>query len=227
MKIIESYPSIFDRVATVQCSVGNPNLWIVNERSTSSKIRQLRVSFTASDYLCLDEAATKQMPDVTTSRSSFLVDDVCDGIGIFQTAASTTMVFVDLKSNFDTNKIQHGFAQTLASLVKMHGMMSLCDGYNLADTSLVFVVACCCFPDEDKETKVLDWMLRQRTCDHGSFVARVAYPLYNKGSIQVKLGDFPQLITLPLNSDLYNKDVKLTLVRSAHYADNYADYTLP
>lgn len=226
MKITESYPSIFDRVATVQCSVGNPNQWTVNERSASSKIKQLRVSFKANDYLCLDEAATKQMPDVTTSRSSFLVDDECDGIGIFQTAAGTTMVFVDLKSNFDTSKIQHGFAQSLASLVKMHGMLSLCDGYSLADTSLEFVVACCCFPDEDKETKVLDWMLRQRTSDPDSFVAQVAYPLYDKGSIQVKLGDFPQLATLPLNGELYNKNVKLTLVRSAHYTDNYADYTL-
>jgi hypothetical protein len=226
MKITESFPSIFDRVPKVPCSVGNLNLWTVNERNASCKIKQLRVSFTANDFLCLDEVATKQMQDVTTSRSSFFVDDECDGIGIFQTEAGITMVFVDLKSNFDTNKIQHGFAQSLASLIKMHSMLSLCDGYNLADTSLEFVVACCCFPDEDKETKVLDWMLRQRTSDPGSFVAQVAYPLYDKGSIQVKIGDFPQLSTLPLNGDLYNKNVKLTLVRSAQYTDNYVDYTL-
>lgn len=226
MKITDSFPAIFNHVATVSCGEGNSCLWMVSESSPSSKMQQLRVSFCANDYLCLDERATKQMPDITTSRTSHLKDDECDGIGIFITANGTKMVFVDLKSNFDTTKIQHGFSQSLASLIKLHSMMSLCDGYNLADFSVEFVVACSCFPDEDRETKTLDWMLRQRTSVPDSFVAQVAYPLYDKGSIEVKLGDLPQLFSLPINPDLYDKKVKLTLVRSVNYTDNYADYSL-
>lgn len=226
MKITDSYPAIFDQVATISCGDGSTCVWTVSESNPSSKIQQLRVSFNASDYLCLDERATKNMSDITTARTSHFHDDECDGIGIFTADTGTKMVFVDLKSNFDLNKIQHGFSQSLASFIKLHSMMSLCDGYSLADFSVEFVVACCCFPDEDKETKTLDWMLRQRTIAPGSFVAKVAYPLYDKGSIEVKLGDFPQLVALPLHVDLYEKKVKLTLVRSTNYADNFAAYSL-
>ena len=226
MKITDSYPAIFNHVATVSCDNGSKCLWTVSENSPTSKIQQLRVSFRANDYLCLDERATKQMPDITTSRTSHFKDDECDGIGIFTTDNCTKIVFVDLKSNFDATKIQHGFSQNLASLIKLHSMMSLCDGYSLADLAVEFVVACCCFQDEDKETKTMDWMLRQRTSDPNSFVAQVAYPLYNKGSIEIKLGDFPQLLSLPINPYLYDKKVKLTLLLSANYSDNYVDYSL-
>lgn len=226
MKLTESYRKIFDRVTTIACAEEAPNLWMVSECKPSSRLKQLRVHFTADSYVFFDDTVCKNMPDITKFRTSHIKDDECDGIGIFQSGVGTTMVFVDLKSNFNTTKIQHGFSQGLTSFVKLHTMLSLCDGYNLSETSLEFVVACCCFPDEDKETKTLDWMLRQRTSEPDSFVSRVAYPLYEKGCIQVRIGDFPQLSSLPLNMEIYNKSVKLSLVRSACYTDNYADYSL-
>lgn len=226
MKITESYLRVFNQVPRKDCVVGSPNEWAIVEKKPTAKVKRLSVYFCSDNYLCFDERAVDGMDDLTTKRTSFIDDEKCDGIGFFQKGDKTTMVFVDLKSNFDTGKIQHGFSQGLTSLLKMHSMLSLCEGYDLGNINLEFVVACCCFPNEDKETEICDWMLRESTAKPDSFVSRVAYPLYEKGSISVKIKDFPQMEKAPFCRELMEQDVKLTLIRTAKYTDDYATYTI-
>lgn len=226
MTINNSFPVIFDKVHSISCYNGNPCKWTIVENSNSSKIKYLHVYFTSDDYICFDEKVVKKMPDLTKSRSSLLLDDDCDGIGIFQKGTGTYFLFVDLKSNFDTNKIQHGFIQGLSSFFKLHSMLSLCDGYNIDDTNIEFVVACCCFQNKDKESEVIHWMWKQNELDSKSFVSKVAYPLYQSGSIIIKIGEIPQFSSLPFNNHIINKEVKLTLVRSSDYGHDFAEYYL-
>ena len=226
MRIIDSYPKVFNQVVPQTCISGNPCQWDINEFNSSAKMKQLRIFFSKCDYLCFDEKVVKGMGSMFSGRTSNLEDDDCDGIGIFQNGDWVRMYFVDLKSGFDIDKIQHGFVQSLNSFFKMHAMMSLCEGYHISGTKLEFIVACKCFQDNEKETKTCDWMLRKRTADPESFAAKVAYPLYRNGSMNIKIKDFPEVAILPFSNEIRDCVVKLTLVRTANYLDEYAIYNI-
>lgn len=226
MTIIDSYPIVFDNVNRLLCTSGNPNVWVVDEKDPQAKISQLKVFFHTDQYLCFDEQATKGMSDITTSRTSHIIDDECDGIGVFNNEGLNLLVFADLKSNFDTNKIQHAFVQSLCSFMKLHSMLSLCEGYDLEQSDIEFVVTSCCFPNKDKETNTYEWLVREKTANPNSFVSRIAYPLLQNGSTSIFIKDFPIVENIPFNKKILDKKVRLSLVRSKNYTDTFVEYHL-
>lgn len=226
MTIIDSYPIVFDNVNPSSCTLGNPNVWKVFEKKAEAKISRLNVYFHTNRYLCFDEKLTKNMPDISTTRTTHILDDGCDGIGIFINEDKNYLVFADLKSNFDTNKIQHAFVQSLCSFMKLHSMLSLCEGYDIEQSNIEFVATSCCFHDQDKETSTYEWLLREKTANPDSFASRIAYPLLKTGSIFIHIKDFPQAKSIPFSQRILDKKVRLSLVRSKNYNDNFVDYNL-
>lgn len=226
MRIIDSYPKVFNQVVPQACVSGNPCQWNINEYNSKAKVRQLRIFFPSCNHLCYDDSIVKGLWSSISKKISDFNDEDCDGIGIFQTDAVLKLVFVDLKSKFSVEKICQGFSQGLTSLFKMLAMMSLCEGYCTDGIKYEFIVACSCFQDEDKETRAYQDMLHMKMVKPNSFAAKVIYPLFQKGSIKVILKDFPQIGTLPFCNQLVENEVKLTLVRTAKFEDSYADYSM-
>lgn len=226
MTIIDTYPKVFDNVIPLSCTSENPNMWMVCEKNPQAKISLLKIYYHTNKHLCFDEQITKDMPDITTVRTTHILDDECDGLGIFISKEKELLVFVDLKSNFDTKKIQHAFIQSLCSFMKLHSMLSLCDCYDITKNEIEFIVTSCCFPNENKETEVYDWLLREKTAHPDSFATRIVYPLLKHGSICIQIKDFPIIENVPFNNDLLHKKVRLTLVRSKNYNDSCIEYTL-
>ena len=131
------------------------------------------------------------------------------------------MLFCDLKSSFDTKNIKKGFSQDLLSFIKLHMLLSLCDGYNLDEIKIDFIVTCKCFENEVKKADILSRVHSGLIANKDVFINAILYPLLVKGEKCIKLGDFPQIAGLDINPDIKNKKVKLRLLTSSNYADDF------
>jgi hypothetical protein len=182
-----------------------------------SKVKEVTFEKEDCTFFVGNESLLNDMPGITKNRSAFLSDSKCDGV-VFMLPEDNEekLCLVELKSNFDTRKIQEALSQNIHSLLKLHAMLSLCDGYDWDQLSIELIVACQCFKDKDQEGSV---MLNLNKLKQQNEFGKSLYKLVKDGHIKVHLGNLYMAQIDGLSKKIKDKEVTLTLLTTENYGD--------
>lgn len=226
MELCESFTSIYDKAKSVGNAQRFINKWVIDEHETDASMTHLEVIGNGV-FLGFDHDLVKGVKDSTIRLSSYLQDKDCDGIAFLTDANQQEhLVFAELKSNFDAQKIAKAFHQIIMSFIKMHTWLSLCKYYDLKNLKVHFIAACKCFKDNDQETGILHRISELQQIGEDSFETKFLKPLLKGHKIQVRLSSFRDIQNLPIHDNIYNKEITMYLQLTKDYNDSQTTITI-
>lgn len=206
-----SFTTVFDKAADRGHACRCTDKWIVTEHESSATMNCLEVNAKGL-FLGFDHDLVKNIKDITTIMSSKLDDKDCDGIAFFtDDNGNDSLILVELKSNFDTEKIQNAFYQITMSFIKLHAWLSLCKNYSIDKVHLHFITACKCFKDDNQSSNIMLRISQAQQLNEATFETKLLKPLLEKHFIKVKMDLLSGIRNLPFNDAITCKDVILHL----------------
>lgn len=184
--------------------------WSVLEKDKGSKMDTLIV-ISKGVFKSYDHRIFKNVERTTSQMSSYLKDYDCDGFSFLSNNGSEHIIFVELKSRFDTKDIERAFHQIVFSFIKLHTWMSLCRGYKLSDLPMHLVVACKNFEDANHKAGVINTISTQRLAGKKTITASLLNKLINRKHIKVKLSEIDTFSHGIFPDEICNKEVDMYL----------------
>lgn len=118
MALSNTFVTIFDKAIDNGHAHEYENKWVVVEYGKDATLTHLEVNATGG-FLGFDHDLVKGVKDITSKMSSNLDDKDCDGIAFLSDDSNQEhLVFAELKSNFDVQKITNAFHQIISRLSK-------------------------------------------------------------------------------------------------------------
>lgn len=226
MALSNTFTIIFDKAIGNGHAHACKDQWVVIEHENGATMTHLEVNATG-DFLGFDHNLVKGVKDTTTKMSSNLEDKDCDGIAFLNdNSKQEHLVFVELKSNFDIQKITGAFHQIAMSFVKMHAWLSLCKDYNLDKIKVHFITACKCCKDKDQEDNVRLRISQAQQLGKDTFETKFLKPLLDKNNIKVKLSSFGDIQKLPFHDCISKKEVWMYLQLTKTPSDSQTSVTI-
>lgn len=124
-------------------------VWNIRESDPQASFCSLDITF-QGDLLALDKASYQGV-----KISAKILDRDCDGFAFYHSVlkgCKKTIIAVELKSGF--NRLNYACEQLVYTYLKMHSLLSRCDGYNCLDYIFLGVIAC--HPPKDKYISLLN-----------------------------------------------------------------------
>lgn len=219
MALSDIFTTMFDKAIGNGHACVYKNKWVVKESGKDATMTHLEVN-AAGDFLGFDHCLVEGVKDTTTKMSSKLEDKDCDGIAFLNdNSKQEHLVFVELKSNFDIQKIAGAFHQITMSFVKMHAWLSLCKDYDLNKIQVHFITACKCFKDKDQEDNILLRISQAQQLGKDTFETKFLKPLLYSNNIKVKLSTFDDIQKLPFHNCICEKEVCMSLRLTTNPSD--------
>lgn len=207
--VSDSFLAFFDRLDN-NCRKGST--WKVRECDRGATLTELEVNNHDAEFYGFDQSITKSMKALTEDRSGTFKDKECDGVAFFRGGSEERLLFVELKSKYDTTKVADAIRQMCFSFLKMHAMLSLCDGY-LSEKLPVDFCAATKHPDENEKDKLRHWLYQSGNLDEKNDRAKFFQTLFDKGCADLNFEQLFQImnINLPLHQDIKAKQIKVIL----------------
>lgn len=226
--VSNSFCQFFDKTKSTDYAYYRGNgSWTIHEDDRNAKLTDLEVVRVSSEFIGFNQKLTKSMPNLTSDRSAEFKDKECDGIAIVKTGDREDLLFVELKSKYDTSPVSLAIEQICFSFLKMHSMLSLCNGYSLNDLDITFCVATrCAENDEEEKVKffISQALMNEKQKDFGAFFKN----LFTKGQVDTTMHELLKFknINLPIHDAIKNKKVTVFLVTSQNSTDKKAIFEL-
>jgi len=226
MTVSDSFCRFFDKTISGNYDYRKGNeSWNVHENDKGAKLTDLEIKFESSEFIGFNQEMTKSMPNITSSRSTLFKDKECDGVAILRKDNRENLLFVELKSKYDTRLVFCAIEQMCFSFLKMHSMLSLCNGYSLKDLDVTFCIATRCAEDNEKAKAKLfisQALMSEEQKGFGQFFRKLVI----NGHTSIVMDDLFKLkcIDLPLHDDIKSKKVTVFLVISQRPEDNRATF---
>lgn len=225
MALSNTFTTIFDKAIAHGHAHEYEGTWVVEEHQEGATMTHLEVNANGK-FLGFDHDLVKGVKDTTTKMSSKLEDKDCDGIAFFNDSSKKEhLVFAELKSGFDIQKITGAFHQITMSFVKMHAWLSLCKDYDLGKIKIHFITACKCCKDKDQEDNVRLRISQAQQLGRDTFETKFLKPLLDKKNINVKLSAFGDIQKLPFHDSIYNEEITMYLQLTDEPTDSQASVT--
>lgn len=226
MALSNTFTTMFDKAKNNGHARDYKSKWVVEEHDKEATLSQLEVNATG-DFLGFKHNLVKGVKDTTTKMSSSLSDKDCDGIAFLNdNSKQEHLVFAELKSNFDIQKITNAFHQITMSFVKMHAWLSLCKDYNLDKIKVHFITACKCCKDKNQEDSVRLRISQAQQLGKDTFETKFLKPLLDKKNIKVKLSSFGDIQKLPFHDCICEKEVCMYLQLTENPSDSKTSVTI-
>ena len=225
MAVSDSFCRFFDCITSSFYGYSQRNgSWIIRENDPSASLTELSVNRTTSDFIGFNHNLTKSMPNLTCNRSTKCKDKECDGIAFVNSGANEGLLFVELKSKYDTSPVSTAVEQMCFSFLKMHAMLSLCSGYVLSNMEISFCVATKCAVTENEEAKINQFIDKALKNEDQKRLGSFFRDLFIKGCVSIKLEELfnVKCINLPLHEDIKNKLINVHLVTTLKPNDTKA-----
>lgn len=226
MALNNTFTAIFDKAIAHGHAHKYEDTWVVEEHQEGATMTHLEVN-AKGKFLGFDHDLVKGVKDTTTKMSSKLEDKDCDGIAFLNDETNHEhLVFAELKSNFDLQKITGAFHQITMSFLKMHAWLSLCKNYNLSDLKVHFITACKCCKDKDQEDNVRLRISQAQQLGRDTFETKFLKPLLGKKNINVKLSTFGDIQQLPFHDSICDKEITMYLQLTEEPTDSQTSVTI-
>ena len=231
MSVCQSFLDLFNK--TARTSFANKTIctdfFVVDEcnpNQSSVPLTTLQVKQIGSNFTSFNDKLVKNMKDITTKRSCFLLDKDCDGVAFVSNNNSEGLILVELKSRFNIQHIEEAFKQMTFSYLKLHAMFSLCKDYTIDALSIKFVAACQCFEDNNQRDFVYNELNKVGMLPNPTFNGRFLRKLIDNKTMVVKLGSITNIWKIPLSNYLIDKQLTLSLQFTQAYGDASAIHNL-
>lgn len=218
MKTSKAFCLFFDKVASKDFGYHQAHgYWNVHENDKLATLKDLDIIGYAVDFVGFNENLTRSMPDLTSKRGNKFKDKECDGVAFVCSATNEGLLFVELKSKYDTSQVSNAIKQMCFSFLKIHAMLSLCSEYALNKTEITFCVATKCAANESEDAKVVEFISQAMLLEEQKAYGKFLLNLFIKGCNNVSFDNlFKYLcINLPLHDAIKNKKIKVHLVTSS------------
>lgn len=226
MTLSNTFTTIFDKAISNGHAHEFDNKWVVVEHGKDATMTHLEVN-AHGKFLGFDQDLVKGVKDTTCKMSSNLDDKDCDGIAFLNdNSKKEHLVFAELKSGFDVQKITGAFHQITMSFVKMHAWLSLCKDYDLGKTKIHFITACKCCKDKDQEDNVRLRISQAQQLGRDTFETKFLKPLLDKKNINVKLSTFGDIQQLPFHDSICDKEITMYLQLTEEPTDSQTSVTI-
>ena len=111
MSLSNTFTTIFDKAISNGHAHEYNNKWVVEEHGQNATMTHLEVTADGK-FLGFDQSLVKGVKDTTSKMSSKLDDKDCDGIAFLNdNSKKEHLVFAELKSGFDVQRITGAFHQ--------------------------------------------------------------------------------------------------------------------
>ena len=226
MSLSNTFTTIFDKAINNGHAQEYNNKWIVDEHEQNATMTHLEVTADGK-FLGFDQSLVKGIKDTTTKMSSKLEDKDCDGIAFLNdNSKKEHLVFAELKSSFDIERIACAFRQITMSFIKMHAWLSLCKDYNLSELKVHFITACKCYKDNNQEDSVRLRISQAQQLGRNTFESKFLKPLLDNHNIKVKLSSFGDIKKLPFHDCISEKEVNMYLQLTSNFQDSQTSLTI-
>lgn len=220
MSLSNTFTTIFDKAISNGNAYEYDNKWVVEEHGQSATMTHLEVTADGK-FLGFDQSLVKGVKDTTSRMSSKLDDKDCDGIAFLNdNSKKEHLVFAELKSGFDVQKITGAFHQITMSFIKMHAWLSPCKDYNLSEIKVHFITACKCCKDKNQEDSVKLRISQAQQLGKDTFETKFLKPLLDNHNIKVKLSSFGDIQKLPFHDCISEKEVNMYLQLTENFPDS-------
>lgn len=183
-------------------------VWSIPEADLNSALKQ--VNLTAKD-IRFHVVPFEVYRGWGNALDKFGADRECDGMAVVERMAKDTQPFpllVELKTTFTEKAIKKAFNQIGISALKLHMLLSLCEGYNPSMIPQIIGIVVCAPPNIKLESHMKDVIatseMAKRPLNH-------MCELYNSRKIIGALGGFPIQNKAVLSTNLKNINVELHL----------------
>ena len=225
MKTSETFCQFFDKVVSTNFGYHKAHgYWNVHENDKLATLKDLYIIGYAVDFLGFNENLTRSIPDFTSKRSTKFDDKDCDGVAFVSSTTNEGLLFVELKSKYDTSQISKAIRQMCFSFLKLHAMLSLCSKYALDKMEITFCVATKCAVNESESAKILLFINQALQVKKEKAYGLFLQDLFTKGCNNISFDNlFKYLcINLPLHNAIKKKKIKVHLVTSSTPNDTKA-----
>lgn len=211
MALSDSFTQVFDKSKAKGHICHSNGIWVVAEHEPKATMNRLEVC-ADGDFVGFDHDLVKGVADLSAGMSSKLEDKDCDGIAFLTDKVSKEhLIFAELKSNFDVQKIAGAFHQIIMSFIKMHAWLSLCKGYDLKNLTVHFITACRCCKSKDQEDNIMLRISEAQQLGKNNFETKFLKPLMKNHRISVQMSLFGDIRRLPFHESLSDKEVTMYL----------------
>ena len=228
MKTSEAFCQFFDNVVSRDFGYHQAHsYWNVCENDKQATLKDLDIIGYAVDFVGFNEKLNRSMPDLTCKRSTRFENKDCDGVAFVNSTTNEGLLFVELKSKYDTSQISKAIRQMCFSFLKLHAMLSLCSKYALDKMEITFCVATKCAANESEDSKVRQFISQATQLEEQKDFGKFLQNLFSKGRNNVSFDNlFKYLcISLPLHDVIRNKNIKVHLVTSSTPNDTKAVFS--
>lgn len=217
MKLSDVFTTIFDKAADRGHAEECENRWYVEEYEQSATMNNLEI-VSEGHFLGFNHKLVKVFDEKISSK---LENRNCDGIAFLNdTSNQEHLLFVELKSNFDTKKISEAFQQIIMSFIKIHMRLSICKNYNLDKIKVHFITACKCYKDEEQEINIKHRISQAQQLEKATFETKFLKPLLDNNNIKVRLSSFYDIQNLPFHDCICEKEVNMYLQMTQTHSDS-------
>jgi|GEM_PF-885670 hypothetical protein len=230
MKTIDDSFSIFFDKTKTDCTYGyccnGSNKWAISETKKDAKLKELTIQKKGTLFIGFNQKITKSMN--ICERSSNFKDKECDGFSFLKENGNIVgLLFVELKSQYTSDKIEMSIKQMLFSFFKMHSMLSLCEGYSLDALDIYFCSATQCAKDKDENARFLNFIYARINTKVYYETGKLFRELMSKGKAKRKvralLSTFK--INLPIHQDIAEKDLTIHLSTTSSYGESSSSFS--
>lgn len=193
--------------------------WNISESNTNASFRSLDITFQGA-LLALDKASYQGIYGAVNTKISTKIEDRdCDGFAVYGVGAGEdervqkAIVAVEMKSSFDSYDLMKAYKQLVYTYLKMHSLLSFCDGYHCLEYKIIGVIAC--HPPKDEGKYLASIHARKNSGENVLPDLRFMDTMYQANSAgschMIPLSKVSFLQNLPLHPDLRNKTLHLYL----------------
>lgn len=224
MALGNTFLKMFDKAQSLGHVCECKDNWVVRECGAQATMTRLDVKAQGT-FLGFGQGLLKGVQDITVRMSSALEDKDCDGIAFLIDADSHEhLVFAELKSGFDVQKITGAYHQIIMSFIKMHAWLSLCRQYDIKNVMVHFIAACKC-PKDSLEDVMLRISQAQQL-GRETFETKFLKPLMEEHCVRVQMSDFGDIKRLPFHEDICAKEITMYLQLTDNPSESHTSVTL-
>lgn len=180
--------------------------WVVREEDSGSVLRQVDLCASKVSFYALSQAVYKGWGGSLCGCGG---DCDCDGIAWVDSGKPPSFpLLVELKTTFTENAIKKSCRQIGVSVLKLHMLLSLIDGYAPGVLPKIVAIVVCSPPSKKLEADIKQ---RVESCRMAKRALDPVAELYMSRSIKGCLGDLPVCANAGLNQNLMASNFELHL----------------
>lgn len=200
------------------------NSWKVDETDCNASLKSLEISF-QGDLFALDKSSYKGIYGALKRQLTSKLDDKdCDGFAFHcvpkgETSLEKLIIAVELKSSSYSSHFMDAYKQLVYTYLKMHNLLSWCNGYDCLEHMLIGVIAC--HPPTDKYLEDFNarQMLGEKRKSDITFIDKMYQASLVGACKSIPLAKIHLLNELSLDAKLQKQRLHLYL----HFTENSTD----